>query len=280
MLPPPAKISVPDGRSGLLWRHQMGLFPPMRMGHRHLEWEFNLVTRGSAAYVIGDRRVEIQTDSLLWLLPTQVHILVEYAEDFEMWVAVIRPHVIETFLNETGFELWREWTDTAEPPSVQHRRIGEDATRQLAALCQQVRQAEMNDKHANAGFNFLLAEAWSAYISAPDRPQGSHLHPAVQKAVDLIAQPREPGDDDIDRLAELCSLSRPHLSRLFKKQIGQTLTTFRNEQRVERFLARVGRGGRVNLTQAAYAAGFGSYAQAYRVIREVTGQSPREILGK
>ena len=86
----------------------------------------------------------------------------------------------------------------------------------------------------------------------------------------------DPAADDFDALAAACHVSRPHLSRLFRDQLGQSLTEYRNRQRADRFARLVGRGGRLNLTQAAFAAGFGSYAQAFRVVKQLTGQSPRE----
>jgi AraC-like DNA-binding protein len=48
----------------------------------------------------------------------------------------------------------------------------------------------------------------------------------------------------------------------------------RNQQRLERFLSIANGDQRGSTIAAAHAAGFGSYAQFYRVFRDATGTSP------
>ena len=55
------------------------------------------------------------------------------------------------------------------------------------------------------------------------------------------------------------------------------LPQLQNRLRVERFLARVDRGGG-NLLEAALEAGFGSYAQFHRVFRRMLGVNPHEYV--
>ncbi len=69
-------------------------------------------------------------------------------------------------------------------------------------------------------------------------------------------------------------LSPSHLSRLFKAQTGVSITRFRNQRRLERFRALYGDGRRTTALAAALDAGFGSYAQFYRVVRAETARSP------
>jgi transcriptional regulator GlxA family with amidase domain len=64
------------------------------------------------------------------------------------------------------------------------------------------------------------------------------------------------------------------LSRIFKEQIGVSISQFRNQQRLQRFLSLYGRGRHTTALAAALEAGFGSYAQFNRVFREQTGRSP------
>lgn len=80
----------------------------------------------------------------------------------------------------------------------------------------------------------------------------------------------------MDELARRSGLSTHRLSRLFKQQTGIALVDFRNRQRVERFLGIYGTGQRLTMLQAAFEAGFGSYAQFHRVFKRVTGISPGE----
>lgn len=76
-------------------------------------------------------------------------------------------------------------------------------------------------------------------------------------------------------LGRAFGVSPSKLTHRFKVDMGVSLVEYRNRLRLERFLARVDRGGG-NLLQAALDAGFGSYAQFHRVFRSMLGISPRE----
>ena len=283
-----AELHIAPQDAGRIYHHDAAVASTMTHGHRHPEWEINLVTRGHAAYLIDGRRVPLAVDSLLWLLPTQGHLLLDRSDDFQMWILVVRPAIVRRLSRDEAFAPWRPWLRGKRPP-LQHRTISEDAARWIAE--QSARffpqnpeeetppdqpPAPLGPRHLEAALTLLVAEAWHAMQNAPDCPAGSHLHPAVQQAALWLADhAHEPAADDLNALARHCHVSRPHLSRIFRQQTGQTLTDFRNRRRAQRFFNLYGRGGRLTLTQAAYAAGFGSYAQAYRVIKAVTGHNPR-----
>jgi transcriptional regulator GlxA family with amidase domain len=122
---------------------------------------------------------------------------------------------------------------------------------------------------------------WSAFCAADDVPSGTRLRPAVERAARWLAEhPAHPAADDLDALADRCGLSRGRLSRLFAQQIGQPLVSYRQKCRLDfarRLLGHAGRDGtpgRMNLLEAALAAGFGSYSQFYRAHRQHFGTGP------
>ncbi|HEY4186224.1 MAG TPA: helix-turn-helix domain-containing protein [Polyangia bacterium] len=93
-------------------------------------------------------------------------------------------------------------------------------------------------------------------------------------ATNLLARdPRLGGREVAARLA--VSLGR--LAHVFKTEIGMSIVDYRNRVRLDRFTVLVDRGRR-NLSDAALAAGFGSYAQFHRVFRALRHQTPREYL--
>ncbi|MEM6458911.1 MAG: helix-turn-helix domain-containing protein, partial [Planctomycetota bacterium] len=216
----------------------------------------------------------------------------ERSAGYEMYVVVVRPSLLRGLASGPGFGPWAGWLSGDDAPAGPlHRVLGEAAAEGLAAQCAALASARWAQEpadgrgpaHFDAGLVWLAAEAWRAYAAAADRPEGSHLHPAVQRALEELdrgehGDPREPSPLDLDAIARRCHVSRPHLSRLFHRETGMTLTEFRTRRRVERFLAALGRGRSVTLTQAAYAAGFGSYTQAFRSVKAVTGLGPREHL--
>jgi AraC-like DNA-binding protein len=78
-------------------------------------------------------------------------------------------------------------------------------------------------------------------------------------------------------LARELDVSPGHLARVFKSELGVSLVEYRNRMRLRRFFDDVERGER-NLTKAAHAAGFGSYAQFHRVYHQLQGGTPSDLI--
>ena len=112
------------------------------------------------------------------------------------------------------------------------------------------------------------------------QPLGAPAEPSllVQRVREGIDQnPARRGND----LAHELGVSPGHLARAFKREMGISLVDYRNRKRIDRFwdsMQRDGRGG--SLKQAAYEAGFGSYAQFNRVHKKFAGKSPRSVAGR
>jgi AraC-like DNA-binding protein len=273
----PVVLTLPPNRLGHVFLHEATSRAVMPEPHRHAEWELNLVTHGWAEYVVLNRRVRITRDSLAWLLPQEDHLLLNQSPDLRMWIAVFRPTLIRRLARDATFAPWRRWLRSGTADQSAQRVLHESVAAGVTGLLQRVSTRAMGPAEHAAAMTTLASEAWRAFIESADTPSGSHLHPGVEKAARWLADhAHEPEADDLDALAARCGLSRPHLSRLFRRQLGVSITHERTRRRVERFQALAGRGGRMSLTQAAYAAGFGSYAQCFRSVRAHTGQSPRE----
>ena len=56
--------------------------------------EINLVTQGTAAYLLGDRRYELRRHTLVWLFPDQEHVLLDQSPDHAMWIGVFKPGLL------------------------------------------------------------------------------------------------------------------------------------------------------------------------------------------
>ncbi len=119
---------------------------------------------------------------------------------------------------------------------------------------------------------------WSPTLSGTVGP-GSRL-PATRLSEDVVvamARMCEGPMLDTSALAKAAHVTPRALARHFREQVGATVVDYRNRLRVERFLARVDRGGG-NLLEAALEAGFGSYAQFHRVFRRMLGVNPHEYV--
>jgi AraC-like DNA-binding protein len=69
-------------------------------------------------------------------------------------------------------------------------------------------------------------------------------------------------------------VSEAYLSRVFARRMGDSLGRYRNSVRLGRFLELCRQPGHKTMLEAAYAAGFGSYAQFYKVFVQDYGTGP------
>jgi AraC-like DNA-binding protein len=263
-------LGLRDGVEGRVARHVAADGPPR--AHRHQELELNLVVRGSASYLLGERRYELTPGTLTWLFPGQRHVLVDESSDHELWWAVFRPSLVA----QTA-------TTPQTRPLLEHDPIGQFSRRldparvpRLDALLRELLQAETTDDALfNVGLAYLLLAAWRAFLDTDQVVPGIDVHPAVE----LVARKLQtaPGASDLETLARAAGLSPSHLSRIFKAQTGVSITRFRNQRRLAHFMLLYGQGRHTTALAAALQAGFGSYAQFYRVIRAETGGSPSAL---
>jgi AraC-like DNA-binding protein len=263
-------LGVRAGLDGRVVRHRVGDIRPR--AHRHAELEVNLVVRGTASYLLGDRRYALTPGTLTWLFPGQDHVLVDESSDHELWWAVFRPALVAQIATTPHTRPL-----LAENPIGQFsRRLDSGRVRRLSALFHEIQHAEtVDDILVNTGLAYLLSLAWRAFLDSDDVIEGVDLHPAVETVARILRA--DPDAGDLATLARAARLSSSHLSRIFKEQTGVSVSRFRNQQRLQRFLRLYGKGRRTTALAAALEAGFGSYAQFYRVFREQTGQSPSAL---
>jgi AraC-like DNA-binding protein len=265
-------LDLPHERSGSLgYRTHID---QMRRSHRHDELELNLVTDGTAAYLLGDRRYELRRNTLVWLFTEQSHILLDQSPNCHMWLGVFRPEMLHRICctPETRPLL------AGDPPGHYCRLLAEEEAAWLSGLFRRVADAT-DAATGDAGLGYALLAAWEAYRRTDEMPSGTYVHPAVEQAARLVRDETEPLS--LEQIAACVGLSAPYLSLLFHRQTGLALSEFRNRQRVDRFLRFYGHGRRLSLLAAALEAGFGSYAQFHRVFKERLGYTPatyRELL--
>jgi AraC-like DNA-binding protein len=268
------RLSLPREDDGAVWHYARSNSTGTRREHTHVELEFNLVTRGSAAYLIQGSRVALSPGMLVWLFPSQLHLLVDQSPDFQMWIAVFRTRLVRRLANTAAYKPLAD----KDPGQALARRIDPARSGKISTLCQwYARQAAPDVTTQNAGLATILAESWSAYLSAPAAGELSELHPAVRRCIDRLLTANRP--EKIQALARDAGVAVGTLSRLFKRDTGLSLASFRNARRLELFFDLWhARGHTDTLLQTALAAGFGSYPQFHRVYKRETGQSPQSLL--
>jgi AraC-like DNA-binding protein len=267
------RLKLPARLDGRAWRYANPAGANRR--HHHAELELNLVTHGTGTYLIGNRQYQIRPGDLLWLFPSQEHVLIEQTPDFQMWIVVFRRRLIR-----------RSAVDSAFLPLLQRSFAGE-ACRRLAQpdllrfeeLFLQLAEGTNEPGLLNASLAYALLHAWKCFEHAGEVPAHT-VHAAVERTARLLLS--HENSYSLPQLARRAGLSPSRLSRLFKEQTGLSIVEFRNRQRIQRFLERYDRernfARQSTLLDSALAAGFGSYPQFHRVFRQVTGCSPAEYL--
>lgn len=264
--------------------------------HHHVELELNLVRRGTVTYVTDGRRYTFRPGELLWLFPAQQHRVVDRSADAQNYVAVFKPSMIARcaqapayaplrrkrvpgggmihgLLAPHDFELVRRTIDSlldgAPDPELLNREAG-------FGLSRGFRFEHRDPDGLNAGLRHLLLLCWRLQSNLEASPRADPLHPAAVRALDLIAT--GDGHATLPELATRCGVSPAYLSRLFARQTGVPLARYRNATRLERFWKIHHQPPAKTLAESVYAAGFGSYAQFYKVFREIYGRGPRKAL--
>jgi methylphosphotriester-DNA--protein-cysteine methyltransferase len=255
-----------------------------------VELELNVVVRGAITYVVRGSRYTFPQRSLLWMFPAQEHQLVDRTDDAQYYVAVFKPAmirsccngrsyqglmnkdatgVLHTLLRPADFDLLRKTMDVlmrdSLDPDLLNREAGFGVTSDFTF--------RHGDPDAlNAGLRHLLLLCWRHQCEGGTPGSEVPLHPAVIKALDLLGDGAWEGS--LAALARQCGVSGDYLSRVFTRQMGVPLNRYRNSVRLGRFLEIQRQPVRKTLMEAAYEAGFGSYAQFYRVFTQAYGGRP------
>lgn len=270
--------------------------PPMLKMHHHVELELNLVVQGSVTYVVSGQRYTFPRGTMLWIFPSQEHLLVDRTPDARYYVAVFKPDlirracrgkryaplhrpnageegVLSKFLELETYELLTRTMDLLMEDSLDPDILNREAGFGF--------QSEFRFEHGdpdalNAGLRHLLVSCWKIFQTGRAGSDPVRLHPAVTRALTLLSD--EGLFLGLGELARRSSVSVSYLSRLFKQQVGVSLSHYRNAARLRAFMEHYRSPGSRTILESVYAAGFGSYAQFYKVFSSYHGQGPREYL--
>ncbi len=286
---------------GFLFLAESARNPPALRPHNHVELELNLVVRGTITYVVRGRRFSFSKRTLLWLYPSQEHQLVDRTADAQYFVAVFKPSLIaracrgdayaglkrkapemaaggggEVLHSELGpevFELLRRTMDSIVEDGLDPDLLNREAGFGVGSDF----RFEHNDPDwLNAGLRHLLLLAWRHQRGKAGDSRAVALHPAVRKALVLLGEAER--TERMVGLARRCGVSEAYLSRVFARQVGVPLTRYRSSVRLAEFWKRYRGPEQRTIAEAVYAAGFGSYAQFYKVFVKAYGRGPREAL--
>jgi len=291
-------LKIDPDYEGFLFLAESVRNPPILFSHRHLELELNLVINGEITYVVDGRTFTSGRGTLLWFFPSQEHQLIRRTPDAQYYVAVFKPGLIERScrnepylaLNGEAMKKDRMLSTTLDPKRFDFLQQLMKATMEGSidadilnreggfGIESDFRYSHNDPDALNAGLRYLLLLGWRYQLEFENRSESKQLHPSVLKALAILSE--EDDDESLESLAKRSGVSGAYLSRVFKKQVGVPLNQYRNSLRLGRFWELYSKKATVTVTEAMFAAGFGSYAQFYRVFSKAYGRGPREVFSR
>ena len=245
----------------------------LRQWHAHETLEINLVLRGSGHVLLDHRRYPLLPGHLVWLWPGQWHVPSDWSADMLLWIVEWRPPGFARFLKSRRGDS----PAPADPAFPFCRRLAAPALQRLDGLLAAVAARPRPDAF-NRGLDFALFALWDEFLAAEPVENCPAFHPKLEAVLGLLADPERHLTQA--QLARQVKLSPYYLSALFQKQTGLTIPAFRNRLRLQEFFRRLQAHPELRLLQHAFDAGFGSYAQFYRVFTQALGVPPRQWLRK
>jgi len=261
-------LGLPNGRSGVVWRFPRRDGAEVLKGevHCHDALQVVLVTAGTCVYEVGGERFNLQARSLLWLPPELEHVIIDYTPDFSMWLIGVSSQVSAQMKSRIPIVAGKG------PALGMTRVLPAKCARTLNNIAQELSTGFQPIDGYEYGIAWWLASAWSAFAYGDSR-DAKALHPGVSRAISFLLH--DPSRD-LTALARKAGISPSQLSRRFKRQVGMSISDFRNHVRLETFLRIRPRHKQKGLIGIAKEAGFGSYAQFNRAFRRELGLSPEE----
>lgn len=237
--------------------------------HTHPLLEMNFVLRGHGELLLEDRKYPLLPGHIVWIFPNQRHMPSRWADNLEMWIVECTADVIASLPPKT-----RKALSCHQPDDQYCRCVEEDDKHTLDHLLSGLRSTMFNPLTFNRGLPFAVSALWDAYAHGHAAVDAIGFDPKVEKALDLINQP---GGMDLSvlRLAEIVRLAPRHLSVHFQEQVGHTIPQYRNRLRIQQFFKMHEKHPAWDLTTLALEAGFGSYAQFFRIFKEYVGCAPQ-----
>jgi AraC-like DNA-binding protein len=291
-----ADLKLSSAYDGLLYLADTGRNLAYIQSHHHSELELNLVVDGAVTYLMNGRRFSFPPRTLLWIHPGQEHQMVTRTANARFYVVVFKPALIARSCKTEPYLGLKAQTGSNQdiPSCMLDPRSYELVRSVMETLSEGLLDADLLNREAgygprsnfryehkepdmlNAGLHYLLLLCWTYQLSGKSNRMAVTLHPAVRRTLKLLSDGST--GMSLTDLAKACGTSKSYLSRIFHRQIGVPLVRYQISLRISKFFDLYRQDEHMTMLDAAFAAGFGSYAQFYKVFTKAYGRGPRQAL--
>lgn len=244
---------------------------PLHNMHHHRSYELYYMVKGQREYFIADRFFMIDEADLV-LIPKNVfhrtagegglRFLVHFSEAFlEKWVT---PAAIHPLLEQLPPVFRGE--------ELQKRQLTDLLNRMLAEYTRAQSEGTSTDDRLLAGclYQVLFTMHYSSNTYIP----GNQTDERITRIVHYINENYD-SISDVESIAREFYISKYHLCRFFKKNLGISLITYLNTIKI-RNACRMIKEGCTNLTEVAMQCGFNSPSYFCKVFKKEIGISPTD----
>jgi len=230
-----------------------------------------VLAAGTATLASQHTVVRLGPASVCWFAPRVPVVCRKASEDIHGWSMRVGPAQFTGLTPPSGLDGLLTTTDPLAVPVVSRLASAELrwSFERLAELATLPDSSELD-----AGLAYVAIRVWRCGATGHDpRPGASQT---VLKALRLLDVLPDGQPWTATALAREVGLSPGHLARQVRIETGRSLTDHRQQRQLDRYLDFSDDAHGLSISDAAYAAGFGSYAQFHRIFVQRMGCSPSE----
>lgn len=248
---------------------------PILTMHRHRTYELYYMVKGQREYFIEDRFFMVKEGDFV-LIPRNVFHRTDGEGGLRYLVHFSENYLRKFFAEETLSGLLGKIPFLFRGET----RVREQLTGILAAMLAEFRQAEEaqqpQDELKLSGYVYqlLYTMAYSANIYVPHAYSDERITRIIQYINENFNR-----ITDIDQIAEHFFISKYHLCRFFRKNLGIPLVAYLNTIKITQACTMM-KQGCSNMTQIAMECGFNSSSYFCKVFKKERGISPTEYRKK